>query len=62
MSINVAAIDLGASSGRVMLAKYNESSRLVKLKEVHRFPNSMTKKKAMIAGILNQFLKTFNLV
>lgn len=45
MSINVAAIDLGASSGRVMLAKYNESSRLVKLKEVHRFPNSMTKKR-----------------
>ncbi len=44
MSINVAAIDLGASSGRVMLAKYNESSRLVKLKEVHRFPNSMIKK------------------
>lgn len=44
MSINIAAIDLGASSGRVMLAKYNEDSKLISLKEVHRFPNGMIRK------------------
>lgn len=44
MTINIAAIDLGASSGRVMLAKYTEDAKLLKLKEIHRFPNNMIKK------------------
>ncbi|HEX6557726.1 MAG TPA: FGGY family carbohydrate kinase, partial [Ktedonobacteraceae bacterium] len=34
---NVAAVDLGASSGRVLLARFN--GRQVSLEEVHRFPN-----------------------
>jgi rhamnulokinase len=34
---NVAAVDLGAESGRVMLARYD--GRRVTLEEVHRFPN-----------------------
>ena len=44
MTINIAAIDLGASSGRVMLAKYTVDAKLLKLKEIHRFPNNMIKK------------------
>src|ERR1051326_5555793 len=34
---NVAAVDLGAESGRVMLARFDGAS--VSLEEVHRFPN-----------------------
>ncbi len=34
---NVAAIDLGAESGRVMLARFDGAS--VSLEEIHRFPN-----------------------
>ncbi len=34
---NVAAVDLGAESGRVILARFNGSS--LELEEVHRFPN-----------------------
>lgn len=38
---NIAAIDLGASSGRVMLATYQDESREIQLKEVHRFKNQL---------------------
>ena len=34
---NVAAVDLGAESGRVMLARFDGQG--VGLEEVHRFPN-----------------------
>src|SRR5215470_11743593 len=36
-SRTVAAVDLGAESGRVMLARFD--GRAVALEEVHRFPN-----------------------
>lgn len=35
------AVDLGASSGRVMLARYDARSRLLSLREIHRFTNSL---------------------
>ena len=35
------AVDLGASSGRVMLARYDSASRELHLKEIHRFANSL---------------------
>ncbi|OCG21921.1 rhamnulokinase [Gilliamella sp. wkB108] len=36
----IAAIDLGASSGRVMLSCYQQSNQHLTLKEIHRFTNS----------------------
>src|SRR5476649_2277306 len=39
---NVAAIDLGASSGRVMLANWQSDSRTLILKQIHRFTNGFT--------------------
>src|SRR2546422_8438601 len=36
-TLNVAAVDLGAESGRVMLARFD--GRQLSLEEVHRFPN-----------------------
>ena len=38
MSLNVAAVDLGAESGRVMLGRFDGSA--LSLEEAHRFPNS----------------------
>src|SRR5471032_3388885 len=42
---HIAAIDLGASSGRVMLATFNTelagTSPRLHLKEIHRFPNHL---------------------
>lgn len=37
-TLNLAAVDLGAESGRVMLARFDGAS--LALEEVHRFPNS----------------------
>lgn len=43
---HLAAIDLGASSGRVMLATFTrqepDSAATLTLKEIHRFPNNLT--------------------
>lgn len=39
---NIAAIDLGASSGRVMLAAYETQTQTLHLDEIHRFTNSLT--------------------
>ncbi|EJF31114.1 MULTISPECIES: rhamnulokinase [Enterobacteriaceae] len=35
------AVDLGASSGRVMLAGYDQTARQISLREIHRFTNSL---------------------
>lgn len=41
---HIAAIDLGASSGRVMLATFNsENTAQLALEEIHRFPNTLVK-------------------
>lgn len=37
------AVDLGASSGRVMLARYDSVTRDLQLREIHRFTNSLTR-------------------
>ncbi|MCK3657752.1 rhamnulokinase [Pasteurellaceae bacterium Pebbles2] len=37
--LNIAAVDLGASSGRVMLATYDTQTQEISLKEIHRFKN-----------------------
>lgn len=35
------AVDLGASSGRVMLARYDSEARTLSLREIHRFANGL---------------------
>lgn len=37
------AVDLGASSGRVMLASYAPEQRALTLREIHRFVNCLAK-------------------
>ncbi|MRS17242.1 rhamnulokinase [Enterobacteriaceae bacterium RIT691] len=37
------AVDLGASSGRVMLASYDRTKRTLALREIHRFMNTLQK-------------------
>lgn len=37
------AVDLGASSGRVMLARYDSKHRTLTLREIHRFVNCLQK-------------------
>ncbi|SEQ29074.1 rhamnulokinase [Basfia succiniciproducens] len=37
--LNIAAVDLGASSGRVMLASYSTENHKISLEEIHRFKN-----------------------
>lgn len=43
--LNIAAIDLGASSGRVMLASFNTESHHISLNEAHRFKNQFIEQK-----------------
>lgn len=43
-TLNIAAIDLGASSGRVMLATYGTEDESIQLREVHRFKNQLQEK------------------
>ncbi len=38
---NIAAVDLGASSGRVMLASYQSGDHGISLQEIHRFKNQL---------------------
>ncbi|TCP93426.1 L-rhamnulokinase [Cricetibacter osteomyelitidis] len=40
-NLNIAAIDLGASSGRVMLATYQIENQQISLQEIHRFKNPL---------------------
>jgi len=37
--VNVAAFDLGASSGRVVVGRWDRAERRLSLEEMHRFPN-----------------------
>ncbi|PJG84679.1 rhamnulokinase [Conservatibacter flavescens] len=39
--LNIAAVDLGASSGRVMLATYHTEQQQISLTEMHRFKNQL---------------------
>lgn len=39
---NIVAIDLGASSGRIMLARYNDVHQKVSLETIYRFSNKLT--------------------
>lgn len=41
MAHHVAAVDIGASSGRVLLAEYDPTQRKMQLEEVHRFENRL---------------------
>lgn len=41
MTINIAAVDLGASSGRVILASYEIDTCKLAMQEMHRFENSI---------------------
>ncbi|KAE9526465.1 rhamnulokinase [Testudinibacter aquarius] len=41
VNLNIAAIDLGASSGRVMLATYQVENQQISLQEIHRFKNQL---------------------
>lgn len=38
---NCVAVDLGASSGRVMLVRYERECRSLTLREIHRFNNGL---------------------
>ncbi len=35
----ILAFDLGASSGRAIIGKYDRNSKLIEIEEIHRFPN-----------------------
>lgn len=43
MSVNIAAVDLGASSGRVIWASYDPDTHQLTLEEIHRFANGMVR-------------------
>ncbi|PLR46443.1 rhamnulokinase [Chimaeribacter arupi] len=40
---NIATVDLGASSGRVMLARFDTTTRRITLTEIHRFTNQLVR-------------------
>lgn len=44
------AVDLGASSGRVMLARYDSKHRTLTLREIHRFVNCLQKQTGLTPG------------
>lgn len=44
------AVDLGASSGRVMLARYDSKHRTLTLREIHRFVNCLQKQTGLTLG------------
>ena len=46
------AVDLGASSGRVMLATWDCGKRTLTLREMHRFANCLQKLDGFDTGIL----------
>ncbi len=48
---NCVAVDLGASSGRVMLARYERECRSLTLREIHRFNNGCIARTVMSPGM-----------
>ena len=48
---NCVAVDLGASSGRVMLARYERECRSLTLREIHRFNNGLHSRTVMSPGM-----------
>lgn len=42
--LNIAAVDLGASSGRVMLSTFDTDEQHITLEEIHRFKNQFTQR------------------
>lgn len=45
---NIVAVDLGASSGRVMLATWQTSTQRLVLKEIHRFTNRLVERQGHV--------------
>lgn len=48
---NCVAVDLGASSGRVMLARYERECRSLTLREIHRFKMGCIARTVMSPGM-----------
>lgn len=48
---NCVAVDLGASSGRVMLARYERECRSLTLREIHRLTMGCIVRTAMSPGM-----------
>ncbi len=48
---NCVAVDLGASSGRVMLARYERECRSLTLREIHRFNNGLHSQNGYVTGM-----------
>ncbi|STL73851.1 rhamnulokinase [Escherichia coli] len=48
---NCVAVDLGASSGRVMLARFERECRSLTLREIHRFNNGLQARTVMSPGM-----------
>lgn len=47
---NCVAVDLGASSGRVMLARYERECCSLTLREIHRFNNGLHSQNGYVTG------------
>lgn len=52
------AVDIGASSGRLMLSYLQDG--IMKLEEVHRFPNGMKEKRSQMLGHQGAFLGDYH--
>lgn len=48
---NCVAVDLGASSGRVMLARYERECRSLTLREIHRFNNGLHSQNGYVTDV-----------
>jgi hypothetical protein len=58
MSKTYVAVDIGASSGRLMMGHLVDGK--LELKEVHRFKNGFSKKMGTTVGILIIFYRKFS--
>ena len=55
MSVNIAAVDLGASSGRVIWASYDPANENITMQEMHRFTAVQHAFRAMAIGANRTF-------